>query len=109
MAMAAATARMPTPSWTDRCVGAVLIITSSITPGGQLRKGLAGPLPYGHKVRNAHTNRRVSKRISGLDKFLSVASSYNYNWSKVNLQGQSGKGRVLALDLGKKRIGLALS
>jgi putative Holliday junction resolvase len=27
----------------------------------------------------------------------------------VNLQGQSGKGRVLALDLGKKRIGLALS
>ena len=27
----------------------------------------------------------------------------------MNLQGQSGKGRVLALDLGKKRIGLALS
>ncbi len=32
--------------------------------------------------------------------------AYHYNWTTVEFQQQSGKERILALDLGKRRIGL---
>ena len=35
--------------------------------------------------------------------------AYHYNWTDVDFQANSDKRRILALDLGKKRIGLALS
>ena len=37
------------------------------------------------------------------------ARAYHYNWTGVPFQANSATGRILALDLGKRRIGLALS
>ena len=37
------------------------------------------------------------------------ALAYHYNWTGVDLQANREERRILALDLGKKRIGLALS
>ena len=36
-------------------------------------------------------------------------SAYHYNWTERGIPEQTAKGRILALDLGKKRIGLAVS
>jgi putative Holliday junction resolvase len=35
--------------------------------------------------------------------------AYHYNWTEVDFQANSNNRRILALDLGKRRIGLALS
>lgn len=35
--------------------------------------------------------------------------AYHYNWTEVDLKAKSDNRRILALDLGKRRIGLALS